>query len=288
MIVSRIAGGLGNQLFQYAAGRALALHHGTPLALDTRHYGHDRSRRFLLDAFRIEVAKEADLPPLWPQAPLRHILWRALGTGPRLVREGQPAFQPGLAELGPNLYLDGYWQSERYFAAIADTLRAELTPRAPLSDGARALLDQIAAVPAVSLHIRRGDYVLDPNTKQPLGTCSLDYYARAAALVAERTATDPVIFAFSDEPDWVRDNLRLPFETRVIEHQGADDPVEDLWLMKSCRHHVIANSSFSWWGGWLNPSPDKMVIAPAKWFPQPGKSNPDILPPGWMAIDGGV
>ncbi len=106
--------------------------------------------------------------------------------------------------------------------------------------------------------------------------------------VAERTAEEPIIYAFSDDPDWVRAELKLPFEMVIVDLNGPDRPEEDLRLMSACDHHVIANSTFSWWGAWLNPSKEKIVIAPTKWFPNPGVTNPDILPPEWETIDGGL
>jgi hypothetical protein len=142
---------------------------------------------------------------------------------------------------------------------------------------------EISAANAVSLHIRRGDYVSNAKFNAAHGTCDLDYYARAAAFVAERVG-DPVIYAFSDDPAWVAENLKLPFEMRFVDHNDGSTAHEDLRLMATCKHHIIANSSFSWWGAWLNPLKDKVVAAPTQWFADPAKSNPDILPQSWHAV----
>ena len=136
---------------------------------------------------------------------------------------------------------------------------------------------------AVSLHIRRGDYVSNEKYNAAHGTCDLAYYARAADFIADRIGT-PTIYAFSDDPTWVAENLKLPYDVRYVDHNSAATNYEDLRLMAACQHHIIANSSFSWWGAWLNPSQDKLVAAPSQWFADPNKVNPDILPLAWYTV----
>ncbi|OCW58347.1 alpha-1,2-fucosyltransferase [Hoeflea olei] len=287
MIITHINGGLGNQMFQYAAGRALALRHGTDLLLDTRAFDGSTQFGYGLDHFAIVARKagDGDLPPERKRAPLRYLLWRGLKLKPRLVREDGLSFNAGFDALGDGVYLKGYWQSERYFKRFQAELRADFRIVTPPSDQNAAILAELAERPAISLHIRRGDYVRDARTNATHGTCTLDYYARAAERIATTMSDAPLIVTFSDDPAWVRDNLRLPFEMRVMDHNDSDHNYEDLRLMSACRHHIIANSSFSWWGAWLNPSPDKVVVAPSRWFADDKLVNRDIWPEGWIRLD---
>tara|TARA_R110002020_G_scaffold993_5_gene4916 strand:- start:755 stop:1618 length:864 start_codon:yes stop_codon:yes gene_type:complete len=286
MIITHINGGLGNQMFQYAAGRALALRHGTDLLLDTRSFDGSTQFGYGLDHFAISarMAEPGQLPPGRRREPLRYLLWRGFGLKPRLVREDRLGFNPGFDALGDGVYLKGYWQSERYFKPFESALRDDFRIVTPPSRENAAILAELAQRPAISLHIRRGDYVRDARTNATHGTCSLDYYARGAERIAAQMTGAPLIVTFSDDPAWVRDNLRLPFEMRVMDHNDSDRNYEDLRLMSACRHHIIANSSFSWWGAWLNPSPDKIVVAPARWFADPKLVNEDIWPTSWIRL----
>lgn len=286
MIITQINGGLGNQMFQYAAGRSLALRHDVDLVLDTRIFEGKSQFGFGLDHFN-HAARQglpSEVPPERRQNRLRYLLWRGLRLKPHLVRETGLSYNAGFDGLGDGVYLKGYWQSERYFKAVEDTIRADFRIVTPPSPENAALLAELAQLPAISLHIRRGDYVNNSRTNATHGTCTLDYYARAAELIAGKMATKPVIFTFSDDPAWVRENLVLPYEMRVMKHNDSDHNYEDLRLMSACRHHIIANSSFSWWGAWLNPSPDKMVVSPARWFADPAMVNDDIWPESWIRL----
>ena len=130
---------------------------------------------------------------------------------------------------------------------------------------------------AVSLHVRRGDYVSDPKTKAILGVCSLDYYRAAIAHIAERIES-PAFFVFSDDIAWAKANLEIPFPCEYVDHNQGQQSYNDMHLMSLCKHHIIANSSFSWWGAWLNPRKDKIVIAPENWFAN-NEDAKDLIPP---------
>ncbi len=288
MIVTRITHGLGNQLFQYAAGRALAHRLGTDLALDPRMYLADKIRRFGLDPFAIDV-KPVDpqsLPPSVHDRKMSHYLWRYLKWGRfKPAVERSLDYDPAFRDLPDNVYLKGYWQSERYFADIPDIIRRDLALKSPPSAQNARLIDDIRHRPSISLHIRRGDYVPNFPGMTVNNTLLLDYYAKGAEHLATELAIDPVFYVFSDDTDWARQNLRLPFETVFVVHNDNDTaPHEDLRLMSSCAHHIIANSTFSWWGAWLNPSPVKRVIAPAQWTRNPRDIKQDILPAGWTVL----
>ncbi len=297
IVVVRLIGGLGNQMFQYAAGRALALRCGAALKLDTSGFarpGTDTPRHYELDAFPISasIATAEDLAcfglpqrplPRWRRALRRLLPEMAKASGCGVYRERSFGFDPGLGHLRPPLYLDGYWQSEKYFADCADVLRREFTPQAPLEPANAALAARIDQVNAVSLHVRRGDYVSDPKTSRYHGTCSIDYFCRAVDYVAARVA-DPHLFVFSDDREWATANLRLPIPTTVVDVNPPDRGYRDMQLMARCRHHVLANSSFSWWGAWLDPSPDKIVVAPHRWFAVADAESEDRLPQAWVRV----
>ncbi len=293
MIVTRLRGGLGNQMFQYAAGRALALRTGGELKLDLGYFERSSLRSYALGPFPIravpataeEVARLTRTP-----RPLR-IARRLLGRPPRPprshVQESDMSFHPEVLDLPDGVYLDGYWQSERYFADAADAIRAELAPPEPATARDRELAAAIDASESVSLHVRRGDYASSPATLETHGLCGVDYYRRAADWLGGRLSA-PALFVFSDEPEWVREHLDLPFPMTVVDHGGDGTGYgaahRDLALMSRCRHHVLANSSFSWWGAWLGRDPDGHVIAPERWFARPDLSSRDLVPERWVRL----
>jgi hypothetical protein len=287
MIYVRLVGGLGNKLFQYACARALALRHGVEVVLDTRELARGAAHAvYGLDRFAISarIGAEGELPPARGQM-IRYALWRAGGMRPRFLRERGLGVNPAVLEATDDSYLHGYFQSEGYFrdqeAVIRDDLRVL---EAPEGENAR-WLERIAAEPrAVSLHVRRGDYVGSAKGAAVHGTCDAAYYARAVAAIREKAGIEPLLFVFSDDPVWARANLKPGAEMVVLDHNTASAAVEDLRLMGVCRHHIIANSSFSWWGAWRNPSPEKVVVAPLRWFADPGLDNPDICPTDWIRL----
>lgn len=288
MIIVTLIGGLGNQMFQYAAGRALSLSTGQDLVLDRRHYRRAREHGYALDVFTLadRPLRDADLPPLRRDQPFAHLLWRLRGgRGVQLLREDGSGYDRRVESVTGSAWLDGYFQSDRYFAQHANTIRSEFTVRTPPDAETAQRLAEIQEEPrAVSLHVRRGDYVRNAKFAARHGTCTSEYYAAAVEHVTTKMGEAPVLYAFSDDPAWVRDNLRLSAEIRVVGHNGPDRNYEDLRLMSACRHHIIANSSFSWWGAWLNPDPTKIVIAPMRWYADPNFENPDIWPTDWVRI----
>ncbi len=296
MIISRIWAGLGNQLFQYAAGKCLAALLKTEFKIDTRWFGMkipgDTPRRYELDIFHVEVEK-ADLKEI-QKFSFTHIPQWKLGRSllPRLhlflqkkiplssYRERHFHFDPKFFNLPIDVYLIGYFQSEKYFKPIEETLRKEFTFKVPPSRENGQLLEEMEKRNGVSLHIRRGDYVSDPRVKRHHGLCDLDYYSRAIQKITERVI-DPHFYIFSDDPTWVKDNLKI--QGTYISHNQGLKSYEDLRLMSHCRHHIVANSSFSWWGAWLNPRADKIVIAPKRWTNAPLNFT-DLLPSSWTTL----
>ncbi|MFY0693321.1 MAG: alpha-1,2-fucosyltransferase [Paracoccaceae bacterium] len=286
MIIARIFGGLGNQLFQYATARAAAMRAGVPLALDVREANRQLPhQRFALDHFDIKarIAQPQDLPPDRTQR-LRYALWRYLGGAPRFTRENGLGLNAEILGIGDGHYLHGYFQTEKYFADVAQALRRELRIITPPSDENRAAMELIRSGPSVSVHLRRGDYVTSQKGAATHGTCDAAYYTRALAHIAQASQSAPRAFVFSDDPDWARDNLELGVETHVFGQNGPEQHYEDLRLMSACEHNVIANSTFSWWGAWLNGSETGLVVAPKNWYANPKLQNPDIIPERWIRL----
>lgn len=289
MIITRLIGGIGNQMFQYAAGRRLANTHNTDLFLDLTGFTSDTLRKYELDIFRIH-AKIAS-PELIQHVPfsrkdavrlgIRHLFFgeiRAL-----FIKEPSIAFNKTVVSLPDNVYLDGYWQSEKYFAEIADILRKDFSFVPPPSAINQELLEEIGGCNSVSVHVRRGDYVSNPIAKKIHGVLGIDYYIRALNLM-EENVKDPQIFVFSDDIPWVRENLKTNLPLHFIDFNGVEKNYEDLRLMINCQHNIIANSSFSWWGAWLGSNSEKIVIAPKKWFNQSNMGTKDLIPDSWIKI----
>ncbi|MGQ9492108.1 MAG: alpha-1,2-fucosyltransferase [Anaerolineae bacterium] len=293
MVIVKLIGGLGNQMFQYAAGRALALHHRTPLKLDISGFAEYRLRTYRLHHFRIqaelatprEVAHVTgmDRTGLW-----KRVFWRIQHWMPYYRRctfqeDTLRPYDPNIWRTPRDVYLDGYWQSEKYFADVADIIRREFQLKEEPSASSRAVANRMHDCQAISLHVRRGDYVSNPRTHRVHGVCSLEYYRRCIAFIVERVER-PTFFVFSDDMAWTREHVPIEGLVEYVTHNGAERDYEDLWLMSQCRHHILANSSFSWWGAWLNPNPDKLVLAPQRWFNDSTLNTRDLLPEGWIAL----
>jgi hypothetical protein len=269
MITVHLMGGCGNQLFMFATAQAAALRLGTGMRLYTAGFDTDW-RVYSLGLFRGITA-----PTCRDYA------------GPVLCESGMPYNPQLVASIKDPCTLYGYFQTEKYFSETENLLREQLQPKQPLVPFARDIERQIRAEGSKSafLTIRRTDYV---NTAYH-GVLSMDYNRKAAELVANRV-TDPCFFVFSDEPEWVQENFQLPyrfvvagnFDRSVKPHLGRED--SELYLMSLCRHAVMANSSYSWWGAWLNPKRDRVVVAPKQWFQEAANDTRDIVPERWIVL----
>lgn len=296
MVISQIISGLGNQLFQYAAGLAQAKLHKTSLKLDAtwfdEHIEKQTPRKFELSYFKIQapLASEFEIKS-FTQAPTQGLHHRIRNKYKSyqpyykqlVYKEPHFHFDPNFFKTNKSVYLAGYWQTERYFLPLAEMLRADLKPVKAPSEQNRGLLNNLKEQNAISVHVRRTDMVNNPDVQKVHGACSLDYYLAAMGHM-EQSIRNPVFYVFSDDPAWCKQHILSAFPLHIVEHNQGDDSYWDLVLMNHCKHHIIANSSFSWWGAWLNPRLDKQVIAPAKWFNDPLKNTKDVVPPGWMRI----
>ena len=285
MITAQIKGGLGNQMFQYAMARALGLRTGRSTALDITSMKRDAYRKFELPHFNIEarvLTSKWQRPPKFKsglqQTIANHIL-SCLGQQKRVSEAGH-GFSPEIARLNKRLYLTGFWQSELYFLDQQDAIRRELTLKEPFAPARQAVANDMASGNAVSLHVRRGDYVASPDIADMLGTFSPEWYHAAMARIETRMP-EARYFVFSDDPQWVRDNIRSNRPVTFVDPQDDGRHFEDMVLMSHCDAHILSNSTFSWWGAWLDSRPDKHVIAPSRWFRSEAICGDDIVPASW-------
>lgn len=292
MVVTRLYGGMGNQMFQYALGRALAIKNNTMLGLDIQDL-LDRTPRprftfrdYDLDLFYIEaeIVPQSSLP-----------FWRrSCGGGPvgvflnkfrRTVFGGKGKergfkFNPDVLNLGPNTYLDGYWQSHKYFESIVDVLRKDFTLKNPLPENIQELKNKIESQNSVCVHVRRGDYV----GNKIHDVVGKDYYNQAIDLLSQGTNIEHV-YVFSDDIEWCKAGLSFSQPTTFVGKEYAGERASGQFeLMRSCKYFIIANSSFSWWAAWLAENPEKIVIAPKVWFGDKSIDTGHRIPENWIRI----
>ncbi|GAB2604151.1 alpha-1,2-fucosyltransferase [Spirosoma areae] len=290
IIIARITSGLGNQLFQYALARSLALRNNTSLYIDMSYYNYefetDTPRKFKLNRFNTDYGVLNTSPYLYVWKATRLLPNRTLKPFFQFVKEKQFHFEPQVLDANAAfITLAGFWQSENYFSNRADVIREELAFKRETGPTFAVYKEKIERVQTpVSVHIRRGDYISHPEFSQSFGFLGLDYYHTAIPLLMERLS-GVKLFIFSDDPDWVKQNLALNVPHEFVANTGPDADLDDLQLMSLCRHHIIANSSFSWWGAWLNPAKNKVVIAPKRWFKnKPDWNTKDLLPHTWLRV----
>jgi hypothetical protein len=284
-------GGLGNQLFQYAAGRALSLKHKVPLKIDTTFYHSTvkenvTKRGFELDLFKInaDVASQEELDLFIHRSFFKKIMKRLFpSSGYFYAEEKKQNSVNDFSNYGDNIYLDGYWQSEKYFKDIRTTLLNELNLKKEIPETCLPVIEQIKSTTSVSIHIRRGDYISNEIISPNYCNVPVEYYHKAIETVKKQHPAITV-FVFSDDMEWVKINLKLPEQCVYIDFNTGENNVFDMYLMSLCKHNVIANSSFSWWGAWLNQYPDKIVIAPENWYAKKELINNDLIPDTWLQL----
>ncbi|MBI3631991.1 MAG: alpha-1,2-fucosyltransferase [Candidatus Vogelbacteria bacterium] len=301
MIIVKISHGLGNQLFQYALGRYLSIKNKTDLFLDTSFYTtinkSETPRTYSLDNFKIigKLSSAAEMLNIgipnvsnttFVEKLKRKLLRMSERTKPLRDRKFiiEPYFQfcPEIFEINDNCYLSGNWQSEKYFKKIEDVLRKELTLKNIPTFLTKEWLQKTATCNSISIHIRRGDYIQKTNTNKIHGTCEAEYYENAVKLIS-KTINKPEFFIFSDDIDWAKKNLRINYPIHLVSDNEILD-YEELIIMSNCKHNITANSSFSWWGAWLNNNRNKITIAPKKWFQVEEIDTKDLIPSSWIRI----
>jgi hypothetical protein len=287
VIIVKLQGGLANQLFQYAIGRKISINLNAILKLDIEWFSSPNNaigRNYGLSAFNIsenfatarEINKYTDSHPLILSA-FNKLLYRT-----RYIKEAGIQFSKEIFDTTDNTYLEGYWQSEKYFIDIREILLKDFSFRNEPDTANIIWLDRIHNSNSVSVHIRRGDYANIPSTNKFHGLCDPEYYTKACKVIETRQAS-PEYFVFSDDINWAKENIHFSYPAYFI-GQNSSKPHEDLRLMTHCKHNIIANSSFSWWGAWLNTSQGKIVIAPRKWFNDPEINTLDLVPESWLRL----
>lgn len=287
MVVSRLIGGLGNQMFQYAAGRSLAVANNLDLKLDVsgfENYALHNGYELSLFNIQADIATYKEVSNFVNvNSRLARFLFKKLRFKNKThFIEKNFTYDPLFFNTKKPVYIDGYWQSYKYFDSIKQQLKAELTPKKPLTGLNLQLAESINKLNAVSIHIRRGDYINNPHTNKVHGFLGIEYYRNAIEIVFDKVA-DPYFFVFSDDIIWAKENLDLGKNATFVDHNSGQNSYEDMRLMSLCKHHIIANSSFSWWGAWLNFNSDKIVVAPKKWFSNDTNTS-DLIPDLWIRI----
>ena len=295
MIVMNLNGGLGNQLFQYALGRHLSITHNTPLGFDISSVEADPNRHYRLDSFNISgtvmAIKKTSAGKRFNETSLinkfisdTNLLYRFFNQELTVIRENGFEFQANILKCPNNSFLEGYWQTEKYFKSIESIIRADLTLVNPLTPNLANLEDEITKSTSISIHVRRGDYASNPVTTAYHGLYAIDWYQMAIKEMEKSLGRQVHFFVFSDDYDWVKTNLKLDMPCTFIKPSPDGMEAQDLYLMSRCKHNITANSSYSWWAAWLNPNPNKKVIAPAKWFMGADSNTIDLIPPEWIKI----
>ena len=274
----KVSGGLGNQLFQYAAGRSLASRTNSRLVLDVSFYDKGRHRTFELDQFSIQAdVQHRPSNITWMSRGLQ--LMQSVLSRERIYREPHFQFDPHFDNIQPPVTLTGYFQTYRYFEGIEQQIREELRVPDPSDMETLQLSQRLSDQNYAVLHIRRGDYVSSTKASRIYAQCTLDYYQAAM----ERLPTSNPVLVLSDDLPWARENLPA-IRPLVFPEAKLDRPgLADLWLMSRATHHIIANSSFSWWGAWLAVK-GGLKIAPRRWFHDPTMNDTDLTPEEWIRI----
>ena len=279
MIIARIDAGLGNQMTKYALARHLAILNDTELKLDITSFKTFKRHRYGLDHFNIKasLATPQEINKLKTNQLMRKL---GLIKPSHIIEKEASVFDESILQLRGDFYVEGYWQVEQYFTGIESIIKDDFTVATELAGRDKDIADHIAQTNSVSLHIRRGDYLDHPEIYNTFG---LDYYQRAVEAIAQKFP-NPTCFVFSDDMPWVKKNLRLIVPIVYVDHNFANKNYEDIRLMSLCRHNIVANSSFSWWGAWLNNHQDKIVIAPQKLFNNPAQLEHDCIPASWLRM----
>lgn len=299
MIISKLSGGLGNQLFQYAIGRALAIKKHTRLLLDDSFYASESNKKLqrtlLLKKFNVkyEIATLDDINKVlytknYIRAFKRHILRKKTPYFlENKICEKEMYFDSNIHKCNKNVYLEGYWPNENYFIEIREILLAEIKLlQQYVSNEYLSVKKNIEnSANTISIHIRRGDYVND-GTYQIFGLCTLEYYYNAISYITQHIE-NPNFHIFTDDVFWVEENFKTKFPLKIISSPLLND-YEELEIMSLCKHNIIANSTFSWWGAWLNENPTKIVIAPQKWYNDENfqyfYENSNFVPASWIRL----
>lgn len=290
MIIVRLSGGLGNQMFQFAAAYACAKRLQTELVADPSllnntmtHNGYELNRVFGLNLREATLNDLKSVLGILAYGRVKKYFTNVALSRFRpksLVLEPHFHYWPGFCDVTNNSYLQGYWQSEKYFHGFEAEIRELFQFKIPFDRGNEILKKQIHDHESVSLHVRRGDYVTNSNNAKIHDVDLTEYYNRSIEFVSQ-SISGPIFYVFTDDASWVRSKMKLPQNHILIDSNYGPYSFFDMYLMSQCKHNILANSSFSWWGAWLNKNKYKLVISPKQWFTEEGLKtrNPcDLYP----------
>lgn len=293
-------GGVGNQMFQYALGKNLSFLKNVDVKFDITWFDKFEKdtvpRYYSLQEFNIteKIATKKEIGKMEKYKKIngrRNFLHNFFIANDSIyVRERSTNFDKRILEVKDNTYLYGYWQSEKYFKNVRDIVRKEFVLKNKPSNNFKESIKLINEFDnnSVSIHIRRGDYTLN-KIKKTIGLCPLDYYYKAIKFI-KKNIKNPMFFIFTDDVEWVKKNLRINdsikfiSRSKVISTESKNKDYEELILMSRCKNNIIANSSFGWWGAWLNNNPNKIVITPKQWFKKQTMNSDDIPLKSWLRI----
>lgn len=293
MIITKLTGGIGNQMFQYAAGKRLAISNNTELKLDITHFENRimpdglpyRSYSLPILNFHENIAsqKEIDLFKNHPKSILKRGIKKIKNLySPHIeLLESHFHFIPEILNLKGSFYLDGYWQCEKYFRDIAGEIRKEFQIKTELTPEGEALVNEINSRNSICLNVRRQEFTNNNIINQFVGKKYLD---DAVALMVNKIS-NPHFYIVSDDLAWCKENLNLNYPHAFIEeHLYGDQFRNCLFYMTCCKHFIIPNSTFGWWAAWLSNNKEKVVIAPTKWLNDPLRNTKDVIPESWIKI----
>ncbi|MFH1454842.1 MAG: alpha-1,2-fucosyltransferase [bacterium] len=278
MITVNLKGGMGNQMFQYATARHLSIKYDSDLILNTEYFYNiphgDVPRKYQLDIFNIKknIKLKQTINPIVKI--LQKISLKIFSE------KTQTYIAFALLNFNLPVYLNGYFQSEKYFKNDRVILLKEFTLTKEIGTEARKIKEVLEKSESVCLNVRRGDY-LRPDYIKIFGTCDIEYYNRAMEYIKNKVK-NPLICVFSDDPEWVKKEFKI--ENVIFAGNDILKDYEQMYLMSICKHNIIANSSFAWWGAWLNQNPNKIIIGPKKWLANKTSDKLDVLPKEWIQI----
>ncbi|WP_299101262.1 alpha-1,2-fucosyltransferase [uncultured Winogradskyella sp.] len=293
MILIRLKGGLGNQMFQYAYASILAKKCNLPLKIDTQFFSLSKDmvgvtqREFELTVFknRYQIATLNEINS-FTELSFFNKIKRKLGFNyPKKHNEGSRLYQDEDYKLKAPVYVNGYFQSYKYFLGYEEFVKKIFHFSTDDLDAKNiSLLSRIEEANTISIHVRRGDYVTDLNINNTHGLCDIEYYMASIDVLTKDNANSTLVF-FSDDSDWVKKTFSHLSNPKIfVNHNTGSHSWKDMLLMSKCSHNIIANSSFSWWAAWLNSNSEKKVVAPKQWFADQSRNTFDLIPKEWIQI----
>ena len=284
-VIVNFCGRMANQMFQWAFGKAYEVKQNVIPVFD------DSEETLKLNCFKLNKYIKLIKKPLWNIILRKIILNRKLRNKITKLKFNIPIveennfcqYQPELLEQKSPVYFKGFFQTEKYFSELREHLLNDFELTIPLNKANQEILNKIQSCESISVHFRRGDYT-KKRVADKYGSCSVNYYKNAIKLIAEKIDKKPTLFIFSDDINWVKENVKFEYDTIYVDVNTGKTGYFDLELMKNCKHNVIANSSFSWWGAWLNNNPNKIIIAPKTWM-KVLDNDYDIIPDSWIRIE---